>query len=406
MLEGVKVVELATHIAAPGAAGVMADWGADVVKIEWGRGDPMRFGSADLMPDATAPVFHMDNRGKRSVKLNLRSEKGREAILRLVREADVFLTNRRPAALKAARLDWETLRKENPRLIYASVTGYGLEGPDADLPGYDVAAFWSRAGVASLLIPKGEDPFVLRTGVGDHTCSLATVSGILAALLKRGRTGEGELVETSLIRAGVYVVGSDIATYLRLGRVKGNRPRKESIAPLVNFFKTRDGQWVCVMPRTVGVDWPNICKAAGRPDLLDDPRFATDRDRRTNTEALVTALDEGFGALDYAEVAARLRAMDVVYAPVQSAGQVAADPQAEAAGCFVDLIDKNGGAFRNTASPVRFAAEPLAPRWAAPSVGQHTGEVLAELGFSAVEIDQMADEANERARGELETDDA
>jgi crotonobetainyl-CoA:carnitine CoA-transferase CaiB-like acyl-CoA transferase len=189
MLEGVKVVELATYVAAPGAAGIMADWGADVVKIEWGHGDPMRLGMAGLVPDGIAPVFHLDNRGKRSVKLDLRSEMGREAILRLVREADVFITNRRPAALKAARLDWETLRKENPRLVYASVTGYGLEGPDADLPGFDVTAFWSRAGIAGLLIPKGDEPFLLRTGVGDHTCSLATVSGVLAALLGRPRPG-------------------------------------------------------------------------------------------------------------------------------------------------------------------------------------------------------------------------
>lgn len=401
MLEGTKVVELSTHIAAPGAAGILADWGADVVKIEWGSGDPMRFTNAELMPDATSPIFHLDNRGKRSIRLDLRSEGGREAILRLLREADVFITNRRPAALKAARLDFDSIHKENPRLVYASVTGYGLQGPDADLPGYDVAAFWARASVANLMIPKGEEPFVLRTGVGDHTCSLATVSGILAALLQRGRTGQGQLVETSLIRSGVYAVGSDLSTFLRLGRIKSNRPRKETIAPLVNFFKTRDGQWVCVMPRHERIDWPKICEAAGRPELTADPRFRGVRERMANVDALVTALDEGFGELDYAEVASRLRAHDVVFAPVQDPRQLAADPQAEAAGCFVDLTDRNGEAFRSTASPVRFPAEPLKPRWAAPTVGQHTAEVLGELGFTPVQIEAMT-AAAETVRAEVE----
>ncbi len=389
MLEGLKVVELATHVAAPGAAGILADWGAEVVKIEWGSGDPMRQTLAELMPDRTAPVFHLDNRGKRSVKLDPRSDAGREAILRLLAQADIFITNRRPAVLAASRLDWETLKATNPRLIYASVTGYGGSGPDADLPGYDVAAFWSRAGVASLMIPKGEEPFVLRTGVGDHTCSLATVGGILAAVVRRARTGQGGLVETSLLRSGVYAVGADIATYLRLGRIGSNRPRKESLVPLVNFFRTSDGQWVCVMPRDARADWPNICAAAGRPVLVDDPRFRTDRDRRTNVGELITLLDEGFAELTYEEVAKRLRALDVVFSPVQSAAQVAADPQAEAAGCFIELTDRNGETFRNTASPVRFADEPLAPKSAAPDLGQHTREVLAEIGYAPAEIDAM-----------------
>ena len=397
MLEGIKVVELATAIAAPAAGGILADWGADVVKVETGAGDPTRRGVANLMPDGVAAGYHLDNRGKRSIHIDLRSEEGRSALLRLLRQADVFITNRRPAVLKAARIDWDTVRAENPRLVYSSVTGYGLEGPDADLPAYDVAAFWSRGGVASLLIPKGEDPYVLRTGIGDHSCSIATVSGILAALLRRTSTGEGALVETSLLRSGVYAVGADMATFLRLGRIKSNRKRKESIAPLVNFFKTRDGQWVCVMPRNGRVDWPNICEVAGRPDLVDDLRFRSDRRRQENVKELVEIFDEAFGALDYSEVAARLRALDVVFSPVQSPAQLAADPQAAAAGCFIELTDRNGEVFRSPAAPVRFPGGDLPPRGPAPERGQHTVEVLSEAGFSAPEIEQVM-QATARAR--------
>ena len=397
MLEGIKVVELATAIAAPAAGGILADWGADVVKVETGAGDPSRRGTAALMPDGVSAGYHLDNRGKRSVHVDLRSEEGRGALLRLLRQADVFITNRRPAVLKAARIDWDTIKAENPRLVYASVTGYGLEGPDANLPAYDVAAFWSRGGVASLLVPKGEDPFVLRTGIGDHTCSIATVSGILAALVRRSTTGEGALVETSLLRSGVYAVGADLATYLRLGRIKSNRKRKESIAPLVNFFKTRDGQWVCVMPRNGRVDWPNICNAAGRPDLIDDLRFRSDRRRQENVAELVEAFDEAFGALDYAEVAARLRALDVVFAPVQTPAQLAEDPQARAAGCFVELTDKNGDVFRSPAAPVRFPGLDRPLNTPAPERGQHTAEVLGEAGYSTEEIEQVA-QATARSR--------
>ena len=394
MLEELKVVELSTHIAAPAAAGMLADWGADVTKIEWGGGDPMRLELANLMPDRTAPVFHLDNRGKRSIRLDPKSDLGKEVILRLIRRADVFITNRRPAALASHGLDWERVRVENSRLVYASVTGYGSTGPDAGLPGYDVAAFWSRAAVASLLIPKGQEPFVLRTGLGDHTCALATVSGILAALLKRAATGEGQFVETSLLRSGVYAVGADIATYLRLGKIKGNRPRKEALAPLVNFFRTKDGRWVCVMPRNARVDWPNISAAAGRPELVDDPRFETDQRRQENVEALITELDAGFGELDYADVAQRLRALDVVFSPVQSAAELVADPQAEAAGCFVELLSRDGETFRNPASPVRFAGEALARRRGAPDLGEHSREILEELEFSGSEIEHILVQAS------------
>jgi crotonobetainyl-CoA:carnitine CoA-transferase CaiB-like acyl-CoA transferase len=389
MLQGFKVVELSTHIAAPGAGGILADWGADVIKVEGAEGDPIRRGFEHLTPDGENPGFQLDNRGKRSVVLDIRKPDGREALVRLIREADIFITNRRPSALKAARIDYETMKLENPRLIYASVTGYGLEGPEADLPGFDVAAFWSRAGVASLTIPKGEDPFALRTGVGDHTCTLATTSAILAAALERSRTGVGRLVETSLIRSGVYSVGADMAIYLRLGRIASNRPRKETIAPLVNFFKSAEGRWICLMPRDNRTDWPKIAAAAEREDLIDHPEFATDSLRRKNVGPLVETLDEAFGKLPFDLITQRLTAADVVWAGVQTPAEVAADPQAAAAGCFVEMPDRGGGTFRAPAAPVRFPGADLPVRGPAPLVGEHTDEVLAEIGYSADQIAAM-----------------
>lgn len=383
MLEGLRVVELATYIAAPGAAGIMADWGADVIKVESPEGDPMRrfFDTIASEQDAN-PVFELDNRGKRAVVLDIRSDEGREALKALVATADVFLTNVRPAALARAGMDHETLRTANPRLIYCSLTGYGLQGPDADKAGMDVAAFWSRAGVGSITAPKGAEPFPIRTGMGDHVTSLATVSAILAAVFERQNTGVGRLVETSLLRTGVYAIGSDMAIQLRFGKLASTRGRREAIQPLANFFKTRDGRWICLLPRQGASDWAQIARAAGRPELVDDPRFANSKSRRENTAALVDILDEAFGAMDYDEAEAALDAGDLTWAPYQTPRELVGDPQAEAAGCFVDTPDGAGGTFRAPASPARFPGAQDGPRGPAPRLGADTAAVFRELGWA------------------------
>ncbi|PHY17614.1 CaiB/BaiF CoA-transferase family protein [Caulobacter sp. BP25] len=382
MLEGLRVIELATYIAAPGAAGIMADWGADVIKVESPEGDPMRrfFDTIGSDQDAN-PVFELDNRGKRAVVLDIRSDLGREALKALVATADVFLTNVRPAALARAGLDFEALKAVNPRLIYASLTGYGLTGPDADKPGMDVAAFWSRAGVGAITAPKGSEPFPIRTGMGDHVTSLATVSAILAAVFERQRTGEGRLVETSLLRTGVYAIGSDMAIQLRLGKLASTRGRREAVQPLANFYKTADGRWICLLPRQGSVDWPRIAAAAGRPELVDDPRFSSAKARREHGEALVDILDAAFGAMTYAEAAKALDAGDITWAPYQTPRELAQDPQAEAAGCFVETPNGRGGTFRAPAAPARFPGAPDGPRGPAPALGADTAAVFRELGW-------------------------
>jgi crotonobetainyl-CoA:carnitine CoA-transferase CaiB-like acyl-CoA transferase len=387
MLRDLRVIELATYIAAPGAAGIMADWGADVIKIESPDGDPMRGFFDTIGSDQAAnPVFELDNRGKRSVVLDIRAPAGREAVKALVRNADIFLTNVRPAGLARAGLDHDSLKAVNPRLIYCSLTGYGLEGPDADRPGMDVAAFWSRAGVGALTAPKGAEPFPIRTGMGDHVTSLATVSAILAAVHERQRTGVGRLVETSLLRTGVYAIGSDMAIQLRFGKLASTRGRREAVQPLANFFQTRDGRWICLLARQGSTDWARIAAAARRPELAQDPRFSSARLRREHGGALVDILDEAFGVLDYAQAAAALDAGDITWAPWQTPRDLVSDPQASAAGCFVETPDGHGGTFPAPAGPARFPGAEDGPRGPAPGLGEHTASVLAEIGWSEAEI--------------------
>lgn len=390
LLKGLKVVEFSSYIAAPGAAGILCDWGADVIKVERPEGDPMRNVFADAKSELVGnPTFALDNRGKRGIVLDISKPEGRDALAKLAEEADVFLTNVRPAALKRARLDEATLRAANPRLVYAVITGYGLEGPDAHKPGFDVTAFWSRAGVARMHAPKGTEPFILRTGVGDHTTSLATVAAIMAALYEREQTGQGRFVQTSLLATGIYAVSSDMAVQLAFGKLASNRPRTDPFDPLANFYKSRDERWFVLNPRGGASDWPKLAEAAGRPDLLEDERFKGGRARKANSQALVAEFESAFGALDFDEITHRFDAADLVWAPVQTPAEVAADPQAAAAGAWVEVEDGHGGTYRSPAAPARFPGADAHRRPPAPDLGQHTAQVLAELGYSQAQIDRM-----------------
>ncbi len=390
LLQGLKVVDFSAYIAGPGAAGILADWGADVVKVERPGGDNMRHVFADLGDRiGSNPTFEMDNRGKRGIVLDITKPAGRDALAKLARTADVFLTNTRPVSLKRYGLDDATLRGANPRLVYCVITGYGLEGPDAHLPGFDVTAFWGRAGVAAMTTPKGVEPFMLRSGVGDHTTSLATVSAIMAALWAREKTGEGQMVQTSLLGSGVYVMGSDLAVQLRLGRLASMRTRDKPMNALANFYRSSEGRWFVHNPRGASAGWEKFCEAAGRADLTVDERFATGKARRAHAVELCAELEAGFAALTFAEIARRLDAADLVWAPLQTPAEVAADPQVAAAGAWVEVSDGDGGTHRSPAAPAVFPGEAPRVRPPAPGLGQHTREVLAEAGYGEPDIEAM-----------------
>jgi crotonobetainyl-CoA:carnitine CoA-transferase CaiB-like acyl-CoA transferase len=389
LLQGVKVVEWSTWVAGPGCAAIMADWGADVIKIESAAGDATRGFFPDTDESPANPIFWMENRGKRGVVLDISKPAGREALIAILKDADIFVTNVRPGALTRARLDYESLKGELPGLIYCTVTGYGLVGDEADLPAFDLAAFWARSGVGRSTVPSDIDPFPCRPGFGDHTCALAALSAVLAALHEKGRTGKGRLVESSLIRTGAYVIGWDLSIQLRYGEVQTNQPRDQRPSPISGYFRTADGRWFTMAPRGVG-EWPRICDIVlERPELTHDPRFATPEARRANNLALLEILDAAFGALSYSEVAARLSKADVIFAPFQTLADLAEDPQAQAAGCFVEVPDGRGGRILAPAAPARFPGLPHGPAGPAPQHGEHTREVLMQAGYSAAQVEAL-----------------
>jgi crotonobetainyl-CoA:carnitine CoA-transferase CaiB-like acyl-CoA transferase len=382
-MEGIRVVELGFWVAGPSAAGVLADWGAEVVKIEPPTGDPFRglFLAASGVDVPLNPPFELDNRGKRSIALDLAKPEAREIALALVDRADVFVTNLRPQALESVGLDWTTLSRRHPRLIYAGVTGYGTTGADRDRPAYDVGAFWARAGIAAALTAPGGDPPYQRGAMGDHVAGISIAGGVAAALLQRARTGRGQLVSTSLLRIGVFVLGWDLSTTLRLGASAIPMVREKTPNPLIGCYPDRDGRWFWLLGLQGDRHWPDIVRAVGRPELLQDPRFDGMAARRMNCAALVALLDAVFTTRPLAEWGPIFDHEGVWWAPVQTAEEVIADPQVAASGAFVDVPLGDGTSARMLASPVDFSSAPMAPVATAPETGQHTEEILQELGW-------------------------
>jgi crotonobetainyl-CoA:carnitine CoA-transferase CaiB-like acyl-CoA transferase len=383
MLEGIKVIEMATYIAAPSAGGIMADWGADVIKIEPLGGCPMRQFYASAMTDdyPDNPVSALDNRGKRAIAINTGTDEGREIVRKLVEDADVFLTNVRPGQLKQQGLDFDTLSKINPKLVYASVTGFGLQGEEADKPGFDTAAFNAKSGFGWMMTPKGSAPAPLRTAAGDHITGIATASGILAALLKARDTGKGTLVESSLVRSAAYAVGCDYGTWLRYGRIARSRPREEAIVAINNFYMTKDDYWLFINGRPGEPDWPDVARVIGREDLLEDERFASLRDRRRNGVALIALMDEAFAQKTIDEWKPILDEAGLIWSPVQTFEQAFEDKQMHEAGVYVDMPKADGTSYKNIASPIRFGDESTDPKGPLPEIGQHTMDVLDQVGI-------------------------
>ncbi|MBS0334649.1 MAG: CoA transferase [Proteobacteria bacterium] len=388
MLSDLKVVEWSTWVAGPGCAAVMADWGAEVIKIESAAGDATRTFWPDTAECPGNPIFSNENRGKKGVVLDVGKAEGRAALIAILKGADVFITNVRPGALRRARLDYDSLKAGLPRLIYANVTGYGLTGPETDTPAFDLTGFWNRTGVAAAINPPDREPLGSRPGFGDHMTALATLSGVLAALHERDRTGAGRQVETALMRVGAYALGWDLSIRLRNGEALTAQPRDSRPGALAGYFRTRDDRWIYVAQRGPN-DFPQMMRAIGRPDLIAEPRCAPPIVDMAVVLEIRGLLDAVFAALTLDEAVAMMRGTDIIHAPLASLDDFVDDPQAHAAGCFVETPDGWGGSFPAPASPVRFPGAATGPAGPAPKLGQHTREVLLAAGYDTGAVDAL-----------------
>ena len=397
LLKGIRVVEMGLWVAGPAAGGILADWGAEVVKIEMPKGDPMRklFGALSGSKEERCPPFDLYNRGKKSIALDVNQPEGAALVHKLVATADVFITNMRPQFLERLGLDHASLLAKYPALVYASLTAYGLEGPDRDAPGYDMAAYSGRSGLAERATPPGTAPPVLPGGMGDNVTALTMVAGIMGALFHRERSGAGQLVSTSLLRTGVYSIGMDVATRVGLGRIAAAPSRSKPQNPLMNSYCASDGKWFWLVGAESERHWPGIAKALDGMALMDDERFTTPRDRRRNSEALVLAIEALTSKKTREEWAAIFRAQDVWWAPINSVDDLLQDPQVLASGAFVNVPVHAGQdaptSFNGVATPVDFSATPVGPTGPPPRVSADSDALLGELGMDVAQIQQLRD---------------
>ncbi len=389
--DGVRVVELAQWVFVPVAGALLADWGADVIHLEPLEGDPYRGLMTQGIGSDRGGVnlsMALANRGKRSLAIDVRHEKGREVLERLLGSADVFLTNLRPGALERLGLDAETVAKRYPRLVYARGHGYGVRGPDANQAGYDASAFWARGGLAKILSPPDLDyPVGQRGAMGDRNGAMALAFGIAAALLKRERTGAGSVVDVSLLATAMWTLSSDVVSAL-----DGNRPepavgRGAMPNPLVGVFRTKDARHIQLVFLQADRYWRPFCEIVGRQDLADDPRFADIAGRRTNSAACMAALDAEFAGRTFEEWKQLLAGLDAPWAPIQSVNELLEDPQVTANGYVAD-VEANGVAYRLPNVPVQFDEKPADLR-PAPEHGEHTELILNEIGYEWDEISAL-----------------
>lgn len=393
-LEGIRVVEMGVWVAGPACAAILRDWGAEAIKIEPPGGDPFRglFASALGAPGALNPPFEVDNRGKRSVCLDLDHDEGRSVARQLLDRADVFVTNMRPRVLDDFGLDYATLSRANPRLVYCQITGYGVDGPNRDRASYDVGAFWSRAGVAATLVPKGAPLPQQRGGMGDHMTGMSAAGAVCAALLAREKSGRGQLVQGSLMRTGVYMMSWDVMLALRLNVPIEPYDREHAVNPIINCFQAapsagsgQAGRWFWLLLLQADRHWPDLCRAVGREELMRDERFADISVRREHAPALVAELDAVFATKTLEQWGEVLDRHNVWWAPVNTINDVIADPVSQEAGVFCQ-VDGPDGPVTFVATPGDFSETPSAPRGLSPELGQHTEEVLLELGYDWEQI--------------------
>ena len=385
-LEGIKVVELASFVAAPAAGRMLAEMGADVIRVESTAGDPWRFYGVNCglpVADEENPLFDLYNLGKRDIQLDTKTLEGKEILLRLLGEADVFITNNRLKSLVRASLDYDSLKDRFPKLIYGLVTGYGQTGPDVDAPGYDGVAFFSRSGMLADMAEPGGYPASAPGCVGDGATGAALFGGICAALLNRERTGMGDFVETSLFGNAVWLCGT-MSAFEQYGY---HYPKKRSeMGALYTFYKCKDGEWLHLAVTQHDRYWKPLAEALNVPELAEDERFKNAALISRNRAQLIPLLEQAFSQFDYDEIAARLRERDIVFDRMRHYRELAADPQAVANGFVKEHIYENGHSFMMAMLPVHMRNMDETGTGRGPQMGEHTDEILKQYGYSEEEI--------------------
>ena len=392
-MEGIRVLEVAEWFFVPGAGTVLADWGADVIKIEHPvRGDPLRgLISSGIIPGAYGLNFFVENgsRNKRSIGLDLATDKGREVFYRLVEHADVVLTSFLPAARRKLKIDYDDVKKINPRIIYAKGSGQGPKGPECERGGFDAGSFWSRGSVAHMLTEPGKPPIMQRAAFGDTIGATFIAGGIAAALFQRERTGQGCTVDVSLLGTAVWLMAPDILAAILLGHELPHNDHSRSPNPLMKAYRCKDETWLMLMMLTPQRHWDEFCKAIEREDLLQEYPLIKWIDENVRFE-LARIIGDHLATRTRQEWIDRLLQYDTIHAPVQTPKEIPNDPQVIANQYLVGYTHPTHGEFKVAASPVQFDGEPTSVRRVAPDPGQDTEEVLLDLlGMSWEDIGEL-----------------
>src|SRR5438874_13274637 len=389
IFSGLKVVDFASFIAGPSAAVILSDFGADVIKVEPPSGDLWRHGH-EIPPQPQAKdayPFQLANRNKRSITLDLKSPGAQSVLERLVRWADVFIVNTPHPARKKLKLEYEDVALWNPRLIYADLTGFGEKGPDATLPGFDITAYWARSGLLSMTRDAGSPPTWPVAGSGDHATAVGLFSAIVMGLYRRERTGKGSYVTTSLLAEGIWAAGVSIQGALSGAKLFGLHDRKNPPNPAMNVYKSADDHWfvLLVTPDKQAA----LANAIGRADLLTDPRFSDPAKAAANAAALTGILDAAFTAQPMAHWREVFEQAHITFGDVKGPSDVISDPQLRANDIVVPLEGAGERLSSTISSPMQVHGVAKVPARRAPELGEHTDEVLRELGFASAEIEDL-----------------
>ena len=390
-LTGVKVIDLITNIAGPGAGRVLADQGADVIKVEAIFGDTFRSQGAAVgcpVSENENPIYDIENANKRHVSLDLKSEKGIKILHKLIEHADIFTTNFRNAALQTLGLTYEELSPKYPRLVYGHLIGYGEKGPDKDRPGYDLICYWARAGLMLDSVAEGQIPVINVGGLGDHPTSVTLAQGVTAALVRQMKTGKGDKVTVSLFHCGIWAVGSlfTMGQFNTRYPVQYNQP---PVTPVVHPYKCGDGVWVMIMLFDYAKYWASFCKTLGRPDLIEDPRFKTVLYAKMNQSALVDVLAEIIGSKPYSEWADKWQAEDIPYEKLHHIMDLLEDETAKMNYFIRPVTYPSGRTVYLPTPPIQFREMGISEFKTTTGIGSETKEILLSLGYTAAEIDEL-----------------